>query len=697
MPRTRRGAAEDADKPGGLTEEEIRYRSVFRHSAVSLWEEDIAELRAALDRLKAEGVEDIRSWLDAHPGFIAEAARMISVVDVNDATLALYEVEDPESVRGPLDRRLDVQDPVVRASLRENVLAIWENRRYSEMESGAVTRSGRRFDIEIRVYIPPADDPYPYMLVSVLDVSQRKKAEAALLDSEERYRTLVESLGEGIVVVDREMGITFANPAGEVILGAGTSALRGRTLRNFLRPEADPAERESIDQWARGRAGTAEVTIVRPDGQIRSVLMVATPRRDKTGRFTGSFCTMRDVTETRRTEAALRRSEEQLAQSQKMEAVGRLAGGIAHGFNNLMTVMRGYADLVEDSLPRTDPSRDDVREIKRAIDRAADLTAQLLAFSRKQVLEPRVINPNDIVRRMEKILPIIIGEDIELVTFLHPEAGNVRADPGQIEQVLMNLAANARDAMPRGGTLTLRTGNVSFPPTRDHPEIQPGSYVMLSVTDTGAGMSPETLSRVFEPFFTTKEIGKGTGLGLATVYGIITQSGGTITCASEPGRGTEFTIFLPLVAEEAASDSEPAREERAETGHGTILLVEDEAAVRMFARSVLSQNGYTVLEAGNGSEALASAAAVPGDIDLLLTDVVMPQMSGPELGRRLREKQPRLKILYMSGYSYDLVANHGILDPHADLIRKPFDAQILMKRVQEALAHEERESESVKG
>jgi len=668
---------------------------VFRHSAVSLWEEDIAQLRAALGRLKAEGVEDIRSWLDAHPDFVAETARMISVVDVNDATLDLYEVEDRASIRGSLDRRLDVQDPVVRASLRENILAIWENRRYSEMESSAVSRSGRRFDIEIRVYIPPADDPYPFMLVSVLDVSQRKKAEAALLESEERYRTLVESLGEGIVVIDRELGITFANPAAEAILGAGTSALQGSALRDFLHPEAGPGERESVESWTRGSAGTAEIPIVRPDGQVRSVLMTATPRRDKAARFTGSFCTMRDVTEARRTEAALRRSEDQLAQSQKMEAVGRLAGGIAHGFNNLMTVMRGYADLVEDSLPRTDPSRDDVREIKRAIDRAADLTSQLLAFSRKQVLEPRVINPNDIVRRMEKILPIIIGEDIELVTFLHPEAGNVRADPGQIEQVLMNLAANARDAMPRGGTLTFRTGNVSFPPAPDHPEIRPGSYVMLSVTDTGAGMSPETLSRVFEPFFTTKEIGKGTGLGLATVYGIITQSGGTITCASEPGRGTEFTIFLPLVTEEATADSGPAGEEWAGTGHGTILLVEDESAVRMFARSVLSKKGYTVLEAGSGPEALAAAASAPGDIDLLLTDVVMPQMSGPEVGRRLKEKQPRLRVLYMSGYSYDLVAKHGILDPHADLIRKPFDAQILLTRLREALAHGERESESV--
>ncbi len=683
MSRTRRTTGEAPEVPGGQRPEEGRYQSAFQHSAVSLWEEDISELRSALRELRARGIEDLRAYIDSHPELIDEAARMIRVVDMNEATLALYEVEDRAALRGRLDERLDVRDPVARRSLRENILAVWEDRRYSRMESSAKTRSGRVFAIEILMYIPPEDDPYPFMLVSVLDVSQRKKAEAALLDSEERYRTLVENLGEGIVVIDRKLAITFVNHAAETILGLEAGVLQGHGLEEFLRPELDGSVRERVESWGAGQAGTDELDIARPSGQVRRVLITATPRRDKNGGFIGSICIMRDVTEARRTEAALRRSEEQLAQSQKMEAVGRLAGGIAHGFNNLMTVMRGYADMVEEGLPPASRARGDMREIKRAIDRAADLTTQLLAFSRKQILQPRVLDPNEVVRRMERMLPLIIGEDIELVTVLEPGAGNIRADPGQFEQVLMNLAANARDAMPKGGTLTFRTANASFSESLDHPA--PGSYVMLSVSDTGAGMSPETLSRVFEPFFTTKEVGKGTGLGLATVYGIITQSGGHITCASELGKGTEFTIHLPRVDEKAAADSESAAVAWSARGNGTILIVEDEAAVRRFVRSVLEKRGYAVLEAGNGVEALEAAASV-SDVDLLLTDVVMPQMSGPELARRLKERLPGLRTLYMSGYSYDLAANHGILSPEDDLIQKPFDAPVLLRRVQEALA-----------
>lgn len=683
----RRPTGESDDTAGDPRPEVSRYRSVFQHSAVSLWEEDISELRAVLRDLRARGVEDIRSYVDSHPELIDEAARRISVVDVNEATLALYEVKDRAALRCRLDDRLDVRDPVARRSLRENILAIWEDRRYSRMESSAKTSSGRVFAVEILVYIPPEGDPYPFMLVSVLDISQRKKAESALLDSEERYRTLVENLGEGIVVIDRELSITFVNHAAETIFGLEGRVLQGHGLEEFLRPELDGSVRERVEAWGAGRAGTDELDIMRPSGQARRVLITATPRRDKAGSFIGSICIMRDVTEARRTEAALRRSEEQLAQSQKMEAVGRLAGGIAHGFNNLMTVMRGYADIVEEGLPPSSRAREDMKEIKRAIDRAADLTAQLLAFSRKQLLQPRVLDPNEIVRRMEKMLPLIIGEDIELVSELAPRVGSIKADPGQFEQVLMNLAANARDAMPKGGTLTLRTAKASFPEAggKDNPEIPPGDYVMLSVRDTGAGMSPETLARVFEPFFTTKEVGKGTGLGLATVYGIITQSGGRITCASELGKGTEFTIYLPRVEERPAVDGESAALDWSARGDGTILIVEDEAAVRRFVRSVLEKRGYTVLEAGTGVEALTVVGSASDGVDLLLTDVVMPQMSGPELARKLKEKLPGIRVLYMSGYSYDLAANHGILSAEADLIRKPFDAPGLLLRVREAL------------
>ncbi|HVO40964.1 MAG TPA: ATP-binding protein [Spirochaetia bacterium] len=563
MPRHTRKTTGKPDEPDSSFSSETRYKSIFQHSAVSLWEEDISGLRAGLKNLRARGITDLSEWLEEHPDFIEEAARLIQVVDVNEATLALYEVAAPELLRGPLDSRLDLRDPAARESMRENILAIWEGRRYCAAESNAVTTSGRRIDIAIRMYIPPEDDSdYRYMLVSVLDISDRVKAEAAL-----------------------------------------------------------------------------------------------------------------------------RRSEEQLAQARKMEAVGRLAGGIAHDFNNLIMVIRGYTELVEESLPDTGPARADIREVRRAVDRAADLTVQLLAFSRKQVLQPRIVNPNDIVKSMEKILPRIIGEDVEIALILEPDAGNIRADPGQIEQVIMNLAANARDAMPRGGTLSFRTENVAFDeaPVSLHPEISPGGYVLLTVSDTGMGMDGTTLERIFEPFFTTKELGKGTGLGLATVYGIIKQSGGYIFCSSEVGVGTTFQIYLPRAFQEMTSEAGPGARGFQQRGSGTILLVEDEEALRRYVHEVLVQKGYDVIEAGSAAEALESVSSPHREIDLLLTDVVLPRMSGPELGRRLRALRPKLRILYMSGYSEELVSRHGVPEPDADLIQKPFDAASLLARVSRSL------------
>jgi nitrogen-specific signal transduction histidine kinase len=386
-------------------------------------------------------------------------------------------------------------------------------------------------------------------------------------------------------------------------------------------------------------------------------------------------------------EQALRQSEERLAQAQKMEAVGRLAGGIAHDFNNLLTVISGYTDMIDDGIPDSHPVKPDIRQIRKAAERAADLTAQLLAFSRKQVLQPKVINLNETVRGMEAMLLRVIGEDIQLVTSLLPDAGNVKADRGQIEQVIVNLAANARDAMPSGGTLTIETGNRAIDSSSEpaHLEVKQGRYVMLTVRDTGLGMTRETLSRIFEPFFTTKEVGKGTGLGLAMVYGIVKQSGGYIYCESGVGRGTTFTLYFPRVLDASPEGQKAPAQEAAEGGRETILLVEDEEAVRKLSRTVLEKNGYTVIEAGSGEEALAAISTLRCGVRLLLSDVVMPQMSGPELGRRVREICPGVRILYMSGYAQSSVVHHGVLDPEVDLIQKPFMASALLRRVREVL------------
>lgn len=378
---------------------------------------------------------------------------------------------------------------------------------------------------------------------------------------------------------------------------------------------------------------------------------------------------------------------EQLRQAQKMEAVGRLAGGIAHDFNNLLTVITGYSDLMLRKLDRNNELRPKIEEVKKAGDRAAGLTRQLLAFSRKQILQPKIIDLNDIVVDTFKMLQRLIGEDIELLMAPQSKIGKVKADPGQIEQILMNLAVNARDAMPIGGKLTIKTSNVHLDHgyTMQHVAVQPGDYVLLSVSDTGCGMDAETRERIFEPFFTTKEMGKGTGLGLSTVYGIVKQSGGHIWVYSEIGHGTTFKIYLPR---EGASDEAfetAAQRELNISGSETVLLVEDEGAVRQMTKQVLEELGYQVIEAENGPEAIRLNAAHNSEIDLLLTDVVMPRMSGRELADQLTSERPDLRVLYTSGYTEDAIIHHGVLDDGMAFLEKPFTPELVALKVREVL------------
>jgi signal transduction histidine kinase/ActR/RegA family two-component response regulator len=401
-----------------------------------------------------------------------------------------------------------------------------------------------------------------------------------------------------------------------------------------------------------------------------------------------------DVTERRRVEEALRKTEEQLRQAQKMEAVGRLAGGVAHDFNNVLSVILSYGEMLLADMKPGDPVRADIEEMHKAGERAADLTRQLLMFSRQQVLAPKVLDLNDVLTSMDKMLQRILGADVDLVSLPTQPLGRVRADPSSVEQVIMNLVVNARDAMPTGGKLTMETANVVLDEAyaQAHLGVKPGAHVMLAVTDTGTGIEKATLARIFEPFFTTKESGKGTGLGLSTVFGVVQQSGGSVWVYSEVGKGTTFKVYLPRVdaAVEAVGDTVPPTTLR---GTETILLVEDDDQVRVVARGILRRSGYDVIEAHNAGEALLSSEQHAGTIHLLLTDVVMPQMSGPELAKRLVSVRPDMKVLCMSGYTDDSIVRHGVLEAHIAYLQKPITPEALTARVRGVLDGTSREGE----
>jgi PAS domain S-box-containing protein len=515
------------------------------------------------------------------------------------------------------------------------------------------------------------------------DISARKEAEKARADAEIKYRTLVEQVAAISYIA--ELGITgkwfYVSPQIESITGFSQDEWLEHS-RDWIRhiPQEDHAVIEAAEESSlRGERFQAEYRIVRKDGTIIWVsdTAVVVSGSDSHPVMEGIIV---DITERKLL-------ENQLQQSRRMEAVGRLAGGIAHDFNNLLTIIRGYTELALQRSGVQPELRADVLQIENASERASMLVRQLLAFSRRQVLQPKVIDLNAIVLGLDKLLGRLMGEHIQMVTRCARNVGNVKADPAQIEQVIMNLVVNARDAMPKGGQLTVETENVELDSTyaRDHVTVKPGSYVMLAVSDTGTGMSPETVAHIFEPFYTTKESGHGTGLGLSTVYGIVKQSGGYIWVYSEPGKGTTFKVYLPRVREQVESKPDLVKVPIARKGSETILLVEDEEAVRELASMILTAKGYLVLPAHSSQEAERLSAKHDGEIHLLLTDIIMPGISGRELARRIIARHPRTRVLYMSGYTDNVLAQGGVLEEGVSFLQKPFTPAILAQKVRDVL------------
>lgn len=534
-----------------------------------------------------------------------------------------------------------------------------------------------------------------------VEQSRLRKAERRfseeLKQAEARYRSIFENAVEGIYQSTPDGRLLSVNPALVRILGYESPEELAAVVSDFrLALNVDQERRSEFQRLieTNGMVLRFEAQARRKDGSL--IWISENTRMARDGDNAAHYEGMvEDITERRRTEEELRQVEEQLRQSQKMEAIGRLAGGIAHDFNNLLTVINTYAEVAMSRLPDGHRICADLREIHKAGDRAAALTHQLLAFGRKQVMQPRVLNLNNAVSDMKKMLRRVIGEDIDLIADLAPDAHNIKADPGQIEQILMNLAVNSRDAMPFGGQLIIRTSNVELDePRAGQLNASRGRYVRLSIEDTGCGMEQSTLEQIFEPFFTTKDVGKGTGLGLATVYGIVKQSGAHISVSSEPDEGTTFEIYWSVAEEvfdsvitEAALDPQSVKAGLSDQSIGgeTILLVEDEEPVRDLVEQVLSSAGYVVYTASSGSEALGFCEQFNEPLHLIMTDVIMPQMSGPELAGRLLEMIPGLKVLYASGYTDDAILRHGISDSPAHFIPKPFNIGALTQKVREVL------------
>ncbi len=694
-----------------------------------------ARLRAEEELLKSE--ERFRKLFESNTIGIVIAELNGRTVEANDAYLGMLGYTREELLAGAI-RWDQITPPEHHAGDRAAVEQLQRTGAATPWEKELFRKDGTRVPVLIGVAMLEASEES--VIAYILDLSERKRAE----QMHATLAAIVQFSEDAIVGYALDGIITSWNTGAEKLYGYSEREALGRPVLHL------PADRAGemagiLERISRGESVKRFETVhLRKDGMRIDISLTVSAIRDAAGRVTGASSIARDITERKQAEESIQKLlraveqaenvifmtdpdgqisyinpsfealygykreevlgrtpriavqhdvterkllEQQFRQAQKMEAIGQLAGGVAHDFNNLLTAILGYAELLAEKLKDRPREAEDLDEIRKAGERAASLTRQLLAFSRQQVFERKVLDLNRLIAEIEKMLRRLIGEDVDLVTVLDPALAYVWADAGQLEQVVMNLAVNARDAMPRGGKLTIETSNVELDEeyARLHTPVRPGRYVMIAVSDTGVGMDAATRSRIFEPFFTTKERGKGTGLGLATVYGIVKQSGGYIWAYSEPGKGSTFKIYLPPADQSLLPEEDRVGETPSVRGTETVLLVEDEESVRTLSRAILESYGYRVLEAAGAEEAIETVRAYQQPIHLLLTDVIMPSMGGPDLASRIRTLRPGIKVLYMSGYTDETIFRHGHLEQGRLFLQKPFTPEALARKVREAL------------
>jgi len=605
------------------------------------------------------------------------------VAFVNLSGARLLGAERPQQLVGM--PAIDLVHPDDRDRARERMNSLREGKTAPLTQEKMVRIDGGVIDVE------GAAAAFPYqgeqaIQVVIRDITPRMEAEGAIRRQAEIIRAMAESMGEGLYALDRSGRVTFMNAAAQRLLGWSREELLFRDLHqmtHYRRPDGTMLSKQDCAvlgvMESRSVVHREDDAFIRKDGSFLPVAYTSAPL--KTGsEIAGAVVVFSDITERRQL-------EEQLLQSQKMEALGRLASGIAHEFSNALSVVSGYAELALEGLAKNHPARAKIQEVLVATGRAAGVTRQLLAFGRTQVIEPRVLDLNTLVGEIEEMLRRLLGEDIELAIRLAPDLGRIKADAGQVQQVILNLAVNAREAMPRGGKLTIETRNIEMDEefARGFVDVRPGHYVLLAVSDTGVGMDQATRAHIFEPFFTTKQVGRGAGLGLASAHGIVKQSGGHIWVYSEPKFGTTFKVYWPLMGE-AASPLKLTPPSRAFVGGSeTVLVVEDDDMVRTLVREILGTAGYNVIEARNPEEGLRMAGELRGGIHLMITDVIMPGMSVRTFVDRLAKPQPHMKILFMSGYTDEAIVHHGLIEPGLAFLQKPFTRDSLAQKVREVL------------